>query len=464
LFSKGFELQATDSGALRVATTTGPIEVRTQTSDRFEEYIGFGGNVSYDVTERLNVSLDGSYSDTSRREIQLRGRVATTQSVTTGVEILQNGSQGAQFTLENFNVNDPTLFTGDNAEVQEDLNQFRNHEIWAIKGDAEYEVDNGFITSFKAGARYSEQSYDQLPRVRNELEIDDNDFLNGLFPSEFQGTPVVATIELDASGNNDEQAFSDSLGFNDLFGFETLDENNLLNNDEFEGVSGVVPGFTVFDEDSDDFGTFIPGSTATFVIDNNGDIDVTATAEEFVRLGFLEDNDTDNLNENFSNLGGLAAAACAADEFVEEDFLDGETNGNLITNQDSDGNEIAEGTGSTFLTFIDGTCLAEALIGRELVAPGPEDATVTELVQSVDIEESTFALYGQLDFASEFEGLPFRGNVGLRYVDTTLTSNSFRGGFNVDVDEDGNVTGLSSINDTMSLVSLTDEFSYDEFL
>jgi len=121
--------------------------------------------------------------------------------------------------------------------------------------------------------------------------------------------------------------------------------------------------------------------------------------------------------------------------------LDGETNGNLITNIDSDGNVIAAGTGNTFLTF-NGLCLPETLLGRGFRAPTAADANVAELVQSVDIKEETVAFYGQLDFDTQFDGLPLRGNVGLRYVDTTLTSNSFRGGFDVDVDDDGNITDV----------------------
>ena len=448
----GFELQTTESGALRTATATGPVEIRTQTSDRFEEYVGFGGNIAYDVTERLKVAIDGSYSDTSRREIQLRGRVSSTQSVDTGIAILQDGSQGAQFTVVDFDVNDPSLFTGDNAEVQEDLNQFRNHGIWAVKADAEYIVDNGFFSTFKAGARFSRQTYDQLPRVRNELELDDNDFLNGLFPAEFNGVPVVATIELDVS-TDDEEDLAQFLGID-----TDLDQNNFSFSSADAGLTGVVPGFT------DENGVFIPGSTATFVIDSNGDVDVTATAAEFNRLGFLNDNDTDNLNENFSNLGALAAEFCARDQFVESGFLDGEFNGNLITNQDDDGNIIEAGTGSTFLTFDGATCLAEALIGRELVAPGPEDANVLELTQSVDIREETIAFYAQADFDTTINEIPVRGNIGLRYVDTTLTSTSFRGGFDVDVDDDGNIIGLDVSGNVDDIVVLTEDFSYDEFL
>ena len=441
----GFALQAASDGSLRVATTSGQVQARTQFNERSEEYFGVGGSVSFDATDRLNLFVDGAYSDTSRREEQIRGRVAT-GSRDIGIEILQNGGQAQQFTLVNTNVNDASIFTDDSVEVQEDLNQFRNHQIWSLKGDAEYTIDNGLFSSFKAGARYSNQQYDQLPRVRNEVEIDDNtDFLDGAFASSINGVDVVSTIELDI-GTGDERDLANLLGLGALVGFGELGNGNDLNNDAFEGISGVVPG-----------------STATFVIDNNGDIDVTTTAAEFVRLGFANDGDTDTPNDGFTNLGTLAAAACQRDSFVEPGFLNGEVNGNLITNIDSDGNVIAAGTGNEFITF-NGLCLAETLVGRSLAAPGADQASGAELVQSVDIEEETYAFYGQLDFDTEFEGLPVRGNFGVRYVDTTLVSNSFRENLTVDVDDDGNVTGLSDSLDLDGLVSVRDEFSYSEFL
>jgi len=444
----GFDLQTTSTGALRVGGVSGPVEARTQFSERTEEYFGGGANISWNLTDRLNLNLDGSYSDTSRREEQFRGRVGTGSRLI-GIEILQNGTQGQQFTLRDTDVNDPSIFTDDNVEVQEDLNQFRNHEIYALKGDFAYDIGNSVFSTFKAGARYSVQNYDQLPRVRNEIELDDNtDFLDGLFPSEIGGVPIFATIELDI-GDSDERGLANALGLGDLVGFGMLGNGNDLNNSTFEGVTGVVPGTTV-----------------PFVIDSNGDIDVTGTAAELVSLGFLNNGDTDTVNEAGglgSNLGALAAAACQRQGFVEDNFLDGETNGNLITNIDSDGNVIAAGTGNTFLTF-NGLCLPETLLGRGFRAPTAADANVAELVQSVDIKEETVAFYGQLDFDTQFDGLPLRGNVGLRYVDTTLTSNSFRGGFDVDVDDDGNITDVDVSGSRDDLVALTEEFSYSEFL
>ena len=443
---EGFELVTASDGSIRRATTTGGIQAQLQESVRSEEYLGFGGNIAFDVSERLRLFIDGSYSDTSRSEEQLRVRFAT-PSVTTGLEVLQNGGEAFQVTVVDTNVLDSSIFTDDSVEVQEDLNQFRNNTIQAIRGDIEYDVDNGFFTTFKAGARFSQLEYDQLPRVRNEIEIDDNsDFIDGEFASSVGGVDVLSRIELDI-GTGDERSLANDLGLGDLVGFGTLGGGNDLNNDTFEGVTGLVPN-----------------STATFVIDNNGDFDITATAAEFARLGFGNDGDTDTPNEGFSNLGSLAAAACARDTFIESDFLNGEVNGNLITNIDSNGNVLDVGTGNEFITFTDLSCLANAVVGRDLTAPTAADASGAELVQSVDINEDTTALYAQFDYETTFDGLPIRGNFGVRYIDTTLTSNGFRAALEIDVDDEGNITGIDSSTSTDDIVAVQNRFSYSELL
>ena len=150
----GFDLTTTSSGALRTATTSGNVAAISQFSERLEEYIGFGGNIAYNATDRLRLSVDGSYSDTSRRENQIQAQV-TSPTTLAGVSVLQNGTEAHQFTLLDFDVNDPNEFSDDNVRIREDLNQFRNHEIWAVKGDAEYELGGDILTAFTAGARFS---------------------------------------------------------------------------------------------------------------------------------------------------------------------------------------------------------------------------------------------------------------------------------------------------------------------
>ena len=187
-----FPLSTALDGSLRTATTSGDIEVNSQFSERLEEYIGFGGSASFDVTDRLNVTIDGSYSDTSRRENQIQARVVSGGTTAIGVQVLQNGSEAQQFTVVDTDLTDPATFTDDNVRVREDLNQFRNNTIWAIKGDAEYDVSDALpvLKAIKGGARYSVLEYDQVPRIRNEFEFDDGGAETAEFVTEIGGVPV----------------------------------------------------------------------------------------------------------------------------------------------------------------------------------------------------------------------------------------------------------------------------------
>lgn len=354
----GFATTFTDSGAFRTATTSATIEVNSQFSERLEEYIGIGGSASFDVTDNLNFYLDASYSDTSRRENQVQARVRTGGNVIAGVEALGEDSDAFRFTVLNTDVNDPTIFDNDDPRVREDLNQFRNNTISALKGDLTYDTPNGFFKTFKAGGRYSLLEYDQLPRVRNEFEADNND--------------------------------------------------------------------------------------------SNGDPEFLEFATEINGIATTMDN-----------IGVLAATACANEVFPEEDFLNGEVSGNLITNIDSDGNVLEDGTGRTFLTF-DRQCLAETLLGRESIIPLASDAAGTALIQSVDIREETIAGYVQADFDADFEGLPIRGNIGVRVVDTTVNSDSFRTDLVAVVNDDGTFGGF--VDDNVNLETIESEFNYTAVL
>ena len=349
-----FPLSTALDGSLRTATTSGDIEVNSQFSERLEEYIGFGGSVSFDVTDRLNIYVDGSYSDTSRRENQLQARVVSGGTTAIGVEVLQNGSEGPQFTIVDTDVTDPATFTDDNVRVREDLNQFRNNTIWAIKGDATYDVSDTlpFLKAIRGGARYSVLEYDQVPRIRNEFEFDDGGDETAEFVTEIGGVPVDG-----------------------------------------------------------------------------------------------------------SNIATLAASTCANGTFPESSFLDGEINGNLITNIDEDGNVLEAGTGNTFLTF-NGLCLLETLLGRSAIVP-TADGFID--VANVDVEEETIAGYIQADFDTRLGDFPVRGNVGLRVINTEVTSVSFGSELQTVTDIEGNVTAIEAVPGA-DLITTEDGISYTEFL
>ncbi|WP_422344467.1 TonB-dependent receptor [Parasphingorhabdus sp.] len=179
----------TETGALRQFTGEQRIEAVSEYLERDEEYYGGGLSLDAQVTDRVKISLDASYSRTQRVEeaVQIRFRTeddedifgntgaftpsiesdGSTQDdrVETAVQILQNGAGGLNFVTQNFDVNDHSLFAND-PRLRADLEQDRFNSVWAFRGDIEYEID-GFLSSLQAGARYQELRYKDVPGAQN---------------------------------------------------------------------------------------------------------------------------------------------------------------------------------------------------------------------------------------------------------------------------------------------------------
>ena len=163
----GFELTTAPDGSLRTATTFNGAEHQSETQDRFEDYIGLGGSIGFDVTDRLNLFVDASYSETERTNEIVETRLRT-PNLTAGIGILQNGSEAQQFTLLDFDINDPNNFArgdsdGSDLRVREDLDAEVSYDISAIRADLTYDFDNSWLTQLKAGARFSSQNFTDVP-------------------------------------------------------------------------------------------------------------------------------------------------------------------------------------------------------------------------------------------------------------------------------------------------------------
>lgn len=209
----GFPLIYTETGALRQFTNEQRIEAVSEYLERDEEYYGGGLSLDAQVSDRLKVSIDASYSKTQRVEeaVQIRFRTednesifgntdangdpffpnaresdgsSTNDRIETAVQILQNGSQALNFVTQNFDVTDHSLFAND-PRLRADLEQDRYNSVWALRGDVEYEMD-GFIKSLQAGARYQELKYRSVPGAvrgtsRFENTYNDTDGSGALF-------------------------------------------------------------------------------------------------------------------------------------------------------------------------------------------------------------------------------------------------------------------------------------------
>ncbi|WP_108788388.1 TonB-dependent receptor [Erythrobacter sp. Alg231-14] len=250
----GFDLIFTESGALRQFTSEQRIEAVTEYSERDEEYYGGGLSIDFQPVDRLTVSLDASYSQTQRIEeaVQIRFRTEDDEDIfgNTGaftpsvendgstqddrvenvVQIFQNGSEGLNFIVQNFDVNNYDLFAND-PRLRADLEQDRFNSVWAVRGDFAYETD-GFFTLLQGGTRYQELIYRDVPGASNGTSRFENTY------SDQGGTGALFFANTECRTSFPESGFLSSVA----------GDNALITNVDADGnVIGTTNTFATFD-------------------------------------------------------------------------------------------------------------------------------------------------------------------------------------------------------------------------
>ncbi|WP_298468786.1 TonB-dependent receptor [uncultured Erythrobacter sp.] len=263
---EGFDLLFTESGALRQFTNEQRVEAVSEYLEREEEYYGGGLSLDAQVTDRLKLSLDASYSRTQRIEeaVQIRFRTedgesiegntdangnpffpeafesdqtpnagrtnGTDDRVETAVLIRQNGSQALNFVTQNFDVTNYDLFAND-PRLRADLEQDRFNSVWAVRGDVEYEMD-GFFNSVQAGTRYQELVYRDVPGASNGTSRFENNY------NDTDGTGALAVANRECRTAFPESGFLSSVSGG----------NALITNVDLDGnVLGTSNTFATFD-------------------------------------------------------------------------------------------------------------------------------------------------------------------------------------------------------------------------
>ena len=376
-------LVTTPQGGILRAITDNSIEIQGGDYQRKETYLGGGLNIDYDVSDRLSVSADAAYSKTRRDERAFEFRIQSNRSPV--IEFDQRNSDVPLYTLhsEEFDVNDPSNFV-DRLRVRIDNDLERENTVTSGRLDFNYDLGEGFFKTIEGGVRYAEQDYL-------------------------------------------------SLG------------------------GGI---------DSDDPFDFTTGRT-TFEIEDNRDLEIQSRQ--------VFDSNTD-LYEVYIGFIGQVNQACFngtinddgtfQNDFVEDDFLstlrDGE---DLVTNTffDDDGNLQSIGTNS-FATF-DARRVTDTSVGlingildqinAQLLDPGINDLPgdrvgvipalstetpdlIEERTNTVDVKETTSSAYLMTTYDAMLDKtLPISGNIGLRLVQTDVTSTGYREAFLVTEGADG---------------------------
>ena len=229
----GYPLIYTETGALRQFTNEQRIEAVSEYLERDEEYYGGGLSLDAQVTDRVKISLDASYSRTRRIEeaVQIRFRTEDNEDITgasawpdafesdgsstndrieTATQIQQNGSQALNFVTQNFDVTNHDLFAND-PRLRADLEQDRFNSIWAFRGDVEYQME-GFFSTLQAGARYQQLRYRDVPGAQNGTSRFENNY------DDVDDTGALAVANRECRTSFPETGFLSSVsGGNPLF-------------------------------------------------------------------------------------------------------------------------------------------------------------------------------------------------------------------------------------------------------
>ena len=239
-------------GAVGGFINEGRVETHSQYQERLEEYIGSGISVAHPVNDRLDISFDLSFSDTSRREHILQTRLQSEDNDIFGNDVPADtdrprawytlrGSPSKVMTvrIRNFDVTNHDLFA-DSARTRIDLNQARDNSITALRGDFDYDLDSGALTSVEGGLRYSSLTYTSFPRVRDQRTFADAAIEGASLACRNEVFPENGFLSEPANGetlitNVDENGNVISSGTGDTWA--TFDPLCLVR----EFVGGVVP-------------------------------------------------------------------------------------------------------------------------------------------------------------------------------------------------------------------------------
>ncbi len=174
-----------DDGNLLFAHGSSSVEATGNYYTRDEKYIGGGGSIAWQATDRLTLSTDISYSRTERETIERNIRLRTDKLDIFG-DPTPVGEQRIPYTIDArqgfatiitfdpaFDYHDWSIFS-DDARLRRD-DEYKTDDLIAARFDAGYDLD-GFIDRIDAGARYSRRRYtafdDRVEITQGDRDVD----------------------------------------------------------------------------------------------------------------------------------------------------------------------------------------------------------------------------------------------------------------------------------------------------
>lgn len=187
----------------RTSNSATRIEIVNDDNSDVDEVQSFGINADWQITERLNMNLDLSYSS-AKSEFQ-NGLIWALVAQDANADVPKLDSNvSINYLLNGLDLPDVGL---NQADAFTDLNKVmvskygiypyvNSDEVSAVRVDFSYELDNDYITSIEVGARYSEREYSN---DRSVFEYGSDSSLSSL-ETPLRITDEMATI-VNWSGN-----------------------------------------------------------------------------------------------------------------------------------------------------------------------------------------------------------------------------------------------------------------------
>ena len=427
----------------------------------------FFGAFQWQPNDRLDINFDAQLSE--RNQAEQRSDLVFAElnrNINEPTTVITNGI------LQSFeNRSDPNDNGQENngQEIQLIGQDFsRDEEYEGFGFNIEYQFSDVLTGSFDA-------AYSNTFRIEQEESLRFGDEVERIVSADFSGGGVGVFEVLNTSTNlaHNPAGVFDAGNFGEFLAGATVDGVGTTQAD--------IEAALALDPDADDrvrarVQEDIRENTLTafrtdFELQTDG-IDLVNSVEFGVRYSELEYERRGNINSDF-DLRDLDNYSEVATE-IANNCIEAPLTGGF--------EEVSAQQNADFLDFnaINAGCSLDLV--RAIGLLENDVAVTSELTpnntfngSSVDVEESTFAIYFQANYETELFGLPARGNFGARLIDTEVDSRSFISPFLLDIDDSGtfeldNATNFNSgaLSDALGtntfLDTNTDSFSYTEFL
>ena len=383
---------------------------RQNTTDDNRE--AFFGSVQFQPNEGLDIMFDFQYSKRDQRELRKDFQYATTQE---DISALTSNP----YTGEVFSSTSETNLSSYTTNFQR-LEEYNGYGI-----NVDYQLTDNLTLKF-------DFANSDTHRVETDIELrlgaTDNNLVGG--------NADDFTVQLITNGNNPGAATGTILD-NGGNGFEVTDPSYF----NARNRARVRARQIIRDNTLDAFRTDLTWSRDEGAI-HTVKAGVRSSTMEYVTLGGLrnaagqslfEDEDLVTPNGGADNAVTDAALAsvlaCADQSFPESGFLSNVRNGQLITNANT-------GTAVSQYATFNFNCAVNAWLQNYGGLSGIQFQNGINSGTN-DVTEDTLAFYVQADFLTDISNYEVRGNFGVRYVETEITSVGYRAPITVEEFNEG---------------------------